>query len=159
MNMLQSIIRYLCLMYPHRGELSKARLTKMVYLADWKSAQRTGAQLTDIRWMFNHYGPYVEDVVEAARNDRYLRVVETANMYGTPKVIIQAVDDTPMPPLSDASIDVLDSVIRETAPLYFSNFITHVYNTYPVARADRYEYLDLAALAREQKTEGPPFPF
>jgi hypothetical protein len=35
---LKDIIAYYCKQYPHKAELSKARLTKMVYLADWKSA-------------------------------------------------------------------------------------------------------------------------
>lgn len=66
MNKLQKIIAYFCIRYPYKGELSKARLTKLVYLADWFSALIDDHQLTDIDWLFNHYGPYVDDVFEVA---------------------------------------------------------------------------------------------
>ena len=35
MAKLVDVVGYLCEHYPHKAELSKARLTKMVYLADW----------------------------------------------------------------------------------------------------------------------------
>jgi hypothetical protein len=53
MARLRDVVAYLCHEYPHKGELSKARLTKMVYLADWRSAIERGSQVTDIEWVFN----------------------------------------------------------------------------------------------------------
>ncbi len=50
MAALKDIIAYYCDRYPHKEELSKARLTKMVYLADWKSAIVHGKQISDIKW-------------------------------------------------------------------------------------------------------------
>ncbi|MEZ5578109.1 MAG: hypothetical protein R3F40_00950 [Candidatus Competibacteraceae bacterium] len=32
----------------------------MIYLADWFSSLADGKKLTDIEWLFNHYGPYVK---------------------------------------------------------------------------------------------------
>lgn len=155
MTKLQSIIRYICQNYPHKGELSKARLTKMVYLADWRSAQKNLTQLTPILWVFNHYGPYVEDVVEAASTDPGLSVIHTTNYYGTPKVLIQAKEDTPPPPLTREEKEILDNVIEETAPLIFNDFIKHVYDTYPIRIADRYEYLNLPELAHNEVNSHP----
>ncbi|MEZ5576726.1 MAG: DUF4065 domain-containing protein [Candidatus Competibacteraceae bacterium] len=60
MNRLQNIMAYFGIEYPHKFELSKARLTKMIYLADWFSSLADGKKLTDIEWLFNHYGPYVK---------------------------------------------------------------------------------------------------
>ncbi|MDQ6213305.1 Panacea domain-containing protein [Achromobacter insolitus] len=151
MTKLQAIIRYLCMNYPYKGELSNARVTKMVYLADWLHAQQRGEQLTDISWHFDHYGPFVTDVVEAAKMDRAMSVQYTTNMYGSPKVQLSYMGDP------GESIDltreerkVLDHVIEETAPLAFSSFINHVYDTYPIRTADRYSTLDLADLARQE---------
>ena len=55
MNNLENVIAYFCLHYPHKRELSKARLTKLVYLADWFSALIFRRQITNINWIFNHF--------------------------------------------------------------------------------------------------------
>lgn len=66
MDKLEAVIAYLCENYPHKSELSKARLTKLVYLADWKSCIESNKQISGIEWVFNHYGPYVDDIYNAA---------------------------------------------------------------------------------------------
>jgi len=63
------VIRYIINEYPHKDELSKARLNKMIYLADWKSAIDKGNLITDINWLFNHYGPYVKEIENLIAND------------------------------------------------------------------------------------------
>ena len=83
--MLRDVVAYLCSHYPHREELSKARLTKMVYLADWKSALQRGSQLTEIKWQFNHYGPYVDDVVNSVRNDPEFEIVQGGTFTANPR--------------------------------------------------------------------------
>jgi len=69
MSKLRDIVAYFCSNYVYKDELSKVRLTKMVYLVDWRSAITDGKQLTRIQWHFNHYGPYVEDVVASIKYD------------------------------------------------------------------------------------------
>ena len=64
MARIKNVTAYLCAKYPHKDELSKARVTKLVYLADWKSAQQNQKQLTKIDWYFHNYGPYVDAVVD-----------------------------------------------------------------------------------------------
>ena len=72
MNKIENIIKYLCKNYPHKNELSKARLTKLVYLADWFSALTKNKQMTNIEWVFNHYGPYVDEITSVAtRSDDF----------------------------------------------------------------------------------------
>jgi len=71
MSKLSTVLRFLCEKYPLKNELSNARLTKMVYLADWRSALMYGNQITDIEWYFDNFGPYVHDVVNTARTDDY----------------------------------------------------------------------------------------
>ena len=57
------IVKYIFDKYPKPEELSKPRLVKIVYLIDWKTAVETGDQCTNVEWYYNHYGPYVEDVI------------------------------------------------------------------------------------------------
>lgn len=153
MNRLQLIIAYFCIHYPHQGELSNARLTKLVYLADWFSALVDEVQLTPINWVFNHYGPYVNDVYNAATESANFNITNGMNTYGGNKVVIgyngEAVDDR----LSVRDKQILDAVIEKTERLYFNDFINYVYSTYPIAANDRYSTLDLIELAREYKNQ------
>ena len=48
MDNVKDIVAYICCKYPYSSELSNARLTKLVYLADWMSAVANDEQVTDI---------------------------------------------------------------------------------------------------------------
>lgn len=149
MSTLHDLVLYLCKHYPHKDELSKARVTKMVYLADWRSAITSGRQLTDLTWTFNHYGPYLDDVVEAAQSSEDFEVRSTTNMYGSRKEVIEARPSSSEPALSVEERAILDHVIEETRRLTFNDFIKLVYSTYPIVTQPRYQPLDLVALAGE----------
>jgi Protein of unknown function (DUF4065) len=146
---LRDIILYLCQNYPYKHELSKARLTKMVYLADWRSAITRGTTLTDIQWRYNHYGPYVNDISDVALADPDLDITRTTNAFGGNKGIISARPGAKLGRLADEEKDVLDHVIRETGPLYWNDFVRMIYSTYPVLTRPQYETLDLLELAKE----------
>jgi hypothetical protein len=64
MKDLLTLIIYIFKTYPKVEELSKPRLVKLIYLIDWKHAIDNGTQATNIQWYFNHYGPYVDDVID-----------------------------------------------------------------------------------------------
>lgn len=151
MNRLQNIVAYLCYNYPHKHELSKARLTKLVYLADWFSSLLDDDQMTDIRWIFNHYGPYVDDVVDSVKKSRGFSIVTQENPYGSTKYLVSYSGDHKKIDLSDRDEEILDAVINKTKSMYFNDFIDYVYSTYPVTSSDRYAALNLVALAREFK--------
>ncbi|MBB6135556.1 hypothetical protein HD842_003723 [Massilia aurea] len=146
---IDDILLYICLRYPRPQELSKARLTKMVYLADWNSCVRNGRQLTSINWYFNNFGPYVEDVVEAAKRSPMLDVMETENFYGDPKQVIRVRPDAILPRLDRPTQEILEYIIDETKGLYWSDFIRYVYATKPIAESTRYSKLDLEKFARQ----------
>ncbi len=148
---LRDAMVYLCKHYPHPDELSKGRLTKLVYLADWRSAIERGVQLTDIKWIFNHYGPYVHDIVDLARENQAFTVDLTQNAFGSSKEVIRASADAGYPTLTDEDKRVLDFVIDSTKTKYWGDFINLVYSTYPVVTQDRYSELDLVELAEEYK--------
>ncbi len=152
---LSDVLVYFCLRYPNKSELSKARLTKMVYLADWKSAIDHGRQLTDIRWQFNYYGPYVDDVIRIAKSDQRLLVTQTTNSYGEPKEVIAVQDGVSEPPLQTEDKAILDFVIDGTAPKSWSDFISLVYSTYPIITQLKFSELNLITLAQEYKEQKP----
>lgn len=149
MASLHDLMLYFCKHYPHKDELSKARLTKMVYLADWRSAITSRRQLTDLTWTFNHYGPYLDDVVQEAQRSGDFKVRTTTNLYGSLKEVIEASPNAAEPALSGEERAILDHVIAETNRLYFNDFIKLVYSTYPIVTQPRYQELDLVELAGE----------
>ncbi len=149
----RDVVAYICANYPHAQELSKARVTKMVYLADWKSALDHGRQITPIEWVFNHYGPYVEHVVDSIRADPAFEVVLTSNMYGKAKEVVRVRGEVRWPDLDAQDVAVLDHVIARTAPKYWDQFIKLVYSTYPILTRPRMAILDLVALAGEYREQ------
>lgn len=154
MEKMQSVLAYLCIHYPYKQELSKARITKLVYLADWFSAVFDGRQMTGVHWKFNHYGPYVQEVVDTAQISPYFRVEQDYNYYGSSKSVVSFVGDPVMIRLNDRERSILDAVITKTKDMYFNSFIDYVYSTYPVRANERYSSLDLVSLASKYKNAG-----
>lgn len=150
MSTTADVAAYICEHYPHPSELSKTRLTKLVYLADWESAKRSGKQLTNIKWFFHNYGPYVDDVIDAVQGDGRFNVVTARNFYGDSKMEIR---------LSGAKLEtdslgpdekkILDDVIETTSAMYWNSFIKHVYSTAPIEKSDRFSQLDLTQFANK----------
>ncbi len=153
MTKLQSVIAYFCKNYPHKGELSKARLTKLVYLTDWFSALVDGKKITNINWIFNHYGPYVDDVVSSATKSEGFTLSKEQTIYGSDKYLINFSGHLDEEELTAREREILDAVIDKTKSLYFNDFIDYVYSTYPVRSKNRYSELDLVGLAEDYKSE------
>lgn len=152
MNRLENIIAYLCKHYPHKNELSKARLTKLVYLGDWFSSLSQDKQMTDIKWLFNHYGPYVDDITTIARNSENFEIFETRTNLGGNKYLISLSNENVQIDLSYQEKEILNFVITKTQEMYFDEFIDYVYSTYPVKSEQRYNTLNLVDLATEYKS-------
>ena len=141
-------ITYLCAKYPYSDELSNARVTKMIYLADWRHTLDTGEQMTRIKWLFNHYGPWVPDVLNAARDHpETIRLLHSQTPFGTDKTLLEARPDARWPSLSRSDKAYLQQVVDSTKQLTFQGFLDLIYGTYPVRKTDRYDTLDLEALA------------
>jgi len=149
---LKDIIKYFCKNYPYKQELSKARLTKMVYLADWKKSLVSGKQMTNLQWKYNHYGPYIEEVINQIRNDDNFSVKKTTNFYGNFKEIISLISNKCSVELEDDDKKILDFIIEKTAPKSWSDFIKLVYSTYPIATMPKGSFLDLPELAKKYKS-------
>ena len=148
MAKLADVMTYFCLKYPHKDELSKARLTKMIYLADWRMALDSSRQITNLTWTFNHYGPYLEAIRDAALNNPALFDLKSeVNMYGSPKETIVLHPGVAVPNLTDNERKSLDHVIESTKSLNWNQFIKFVYSTYPIVTQPRYVPLDLVELA------------
>lgn len=152
MAKLQDILAYMLQRYPHSGDLSNARVTKMVYLADWRHVLEEGRQISSIRWYFDNYGPFVWDVLDTVNSNPFVfRAKETINAYGSHKTAISCIDASYAPQLDPSERHAIDHVIQATAPLGWQQFIGLVYSTHPIVRSERFTHLDLRKLATEYK--------
>ena len=148
---LHDLIRYIVKNYPHKEEISKARLNKLIYLIDWKSSLDNQEQISDIEWVFNHYGPYVNDIEARLLFDDRFKIEKTTNFYGSEKNIIKVVKDRDFAEPNEKQKRIIDLIIQLTKGMYWNEFINTVYSTYPIQHSQRGEKLDLVKLAREYK--------
>lgn len=153
MASLKDVIAYLLQNYPSKHELSNARVTKLVYLSDWRHCLKNERQITDIDWYFDNYGPFVWDIKETVDSHPELFiVVQTNNIYGSPKNLFELKDKHYHPVLNDDEKSALDHIIKVTKPLYWNDFIKLVYSTYPITSSDRYSKLNLSEKAVEYQS-------
>ena len=141
MNNISNIIKYICFFYPYPQDLSNARLTKLIYLTDWESVRKSGHQVTNIKWYFDNYGPFVHDVSEIANTDPEIEIIYTQTIYGTPKVMFRYLGQEPS--LEIYLKNIINLVIEKTKSMYWNEFIDYVYSTPPVLNSDRYTFLKL----------------
>ncbi|MFW2011373.1 Panacea domain-containing protein [Acinetobacter bereziniae] len=153
MNRLLNIIAYFCMEYPFSEDLSNSRLTKLVYLADWVSSLSDNRQMTNIVWLFNHYGPYVDDIKFAVMHSPNFSFHSDHNAFGSSKNVIRYHGRIEDIVLSVRDRQILDYVIEKTQGKYYNEFIDYVYSTYPVQSKNRYATLDLVDLAQEYKSQ------
>lgn len=143
------IIRYI--LKNHPTELTKGRLNKLVYLADWKAAIDIKEQISSIKWKFNHYGPYVDDIENLVyQDDRFIIKAQTT-IYGNDKYVINLLRDSGFNEPNAREKKILDFIIQITKNLSWSKFINAVYSTYPVKSSERGTFLDLVKLSEEYK--------
>lgn len=158
MAKLIDLMTYFCQHYPHPDDLSVGRLTKMVYLADWRSAITRSQQMTQIPWHFDHYGPYVRRIREVAEtNPEHFAIDSLNTRLGNPKKVVRLRAPRRSRVAEQAMTEdergILDHVIRTTQDLGWGDFIKLVYSTYPILMEPRYSSLDLVELAARYKAE------
>lgn len=148
MSTLKDVMIYIFQRYPRREELSNARFTKLIYLCDWKAAIQNGTSITGLRWRYNNYGPFSDDVIDLAGSDSEFSVNMERNNYGSPNQRIAFVGESESH-LSEAEKRVVDFVIDKTKNLDWEDFLGLVFSTYPIITRAKYAYLDLVGSAKE----------
>jgi len=149
MDTLKDITVYL-IAGTEKRELSNARVTKMVYLADWRNVILEGRQITTIEWYFDTYGPFVWDVNKIAEAHPDLFVTKiVAGVNGVKHRDIALRSSAYVAEVSDNTKTVLDHVLEATKSLKWDKFVKLVYSTYPIAKSEQHTTLDLVSLGSE----------
>ena len=141
-------IKYICSSYPKKDDLSKARLNKILYLADWKSAVDSGKTISDVNWIYNHYGPYVKEIKDALSQNSDFDIKATHNYYGQNKEIITLKNNSQIEDIEENNKKIIDEIINKTSDMRFNEFIDLVYSTYPVLTQPQGSHLKLKNLAK-----------
>lgn len=147
---LNDLIAYIVENYKFKDDLSKARLNKIIYLIDWKSSIDRAEQVTDIRWYFNHYGPYVNEIESILKTDSRFSIEKTRNYFGNEKNIVRVINNGFNPPREEEK-QIIDLVISITQDLSWNEFINAVYSTHPIKNSIKGSYLNLVSFAKEYK--------
>ena len=144
-NKLKDVLSYIVKNYPYSDDLTKTRTTKLVYLVDWEYTKKYGHQLTNIKWFFDHYGPYVSDVLDEADKDRTISIKKTKSNFGTVKYMVMPkfTKNDIVYSLTTDEIEIINDVIKKTKLLSWNQFIRYVYDTSPIKNSEKYEKLDL----------------
>jgi len=152
MAKLEDILIYILETYPHKDELSNARLTKLVYLSDWYNAIHNNQQISQINWYFDNYGPFVWDIYKEVKQNPRFRISYTLNFFGTEKKLIKLIN-TKTVDLAENEIKSINKIIKATEDLNYEKFINLVYSTYPILTTEKYNYLDLLNKAKHFNKE------
>lgn len=144
-NKLKDVLSYIVKNYPYSDDLTKTRTTKLVYLVDWEYIKKYDHQLTNIEWFFDHYGPYVSDVLDEADKNRTISIKKTKSNFGTVKYMVMPkfTKNDIVYNLTADEIEVINDVIEKTKLLSWNQFIRYVYDTSPIKNSEKYEKLDL----------------
>ncbi|MDU7411272.1 MAG: Panacea domain-containing protein [Anaerococcus sp.] len=143
---LRNVLLYIVKNYPYGDDLTKTRITKLVYLIDWEYTKKYGKQMTEISWYFDHYGPYVSDVLDEADEDKTVSIQSTLSNFGTIKYIVRPKYDKELIHYEDldvSEIEVINKVFENTKMLSWNQFINYVYDTPPIKESRKYSNLDL----------------
>jgi hypothetical protein len=153
---LRDALAYICGRYCDGLSLSVSRLTKILYLADWRSCITRGQQATPIQWKLNDSGPFCTELQALLRFDRAFEVVTTRSILKGKSERVVLVSDFGWKSLSREDREVLDFVLKTSREKYLSEFQRLIDSTYPVYKGARSgDSLDLAALAFEYGRRQP----
>jgi hypothetical protein len=144
---LRDVVAYLCTRYPHKQELSKGRLAKMVYLGELWSAMSKGRRLTDRTWELRRRGPFLKDIEEFPSKEPCFKVIKAASIFGDPMDLVTLQGDVDCPTLTQDDIRILDRVIKESAPKEWEELCWFVSSTYASVCQTSPARLDLAFCA------------
>ena len=145
MNNIKDILHYILNEYPNSRDLTKTRLTKLFYLIDWEYTKKYQEQITDIGWYYDHYGPYVSDVLDVADDDKEVKIDETISAFGGVKYVIKPKEDKVLEyNLTPNTIEIIDQVIENTSELSWNDFIKNVYETAPIKNSYNYVFFNFS---------------
>ncbi len=137
------------------AQISTIRLVKMLYLVDLEYFIRHKKTLTEIDWVFYHYGPYFfefGDVLRSASIDLNAEEVLTSSGRG---YTYRVLEDQDISRLVDfATEQQINRTIKKWALEDTRDLLGFVYNTPPIKKGQRGNPIDFnLALEKQEPTQ------
>lgn len=156
MNTVDDIVGYICKNFPRNEELSKGRITKLIFLSDWLMCLTAARQISPIVWYVNQYGPFTEDIDNLLAANPLFTLKETDNYYGGNKKFFFLKDANEFQDhLSEDDHKILLNVINKTQDLSWDKFRKIILNSYPLSNTENtnYQQINLVSLAENYRKE------
>jgi hypothetical protein len=140
-------IAYICMNY--KNDLSKSRLNKILYLADWIGCLNKNNSVTNASWKYNNNGPIAPDIIKLISENSIFQIEKTEDKYGKAKEVIKINEGYPQIISEDWEIETLNRSIKLASDLTFSEFLSVVFSSYPLMSQSKGSDLDLLFLAKK----------
>ncbi|NMB57613.1 MAG: SocA family protein [Chloroflexi bacterium] len=153
MDKTKSAIGYILNSYPKSEKFSISRLTKMLYLCDWKSALQFDNQISEITWEISYSGPFSRDIEDILFNDDVF-IIFKGNLPDCGEVhFVKLRRPVATEVLNPNDKRVIDFVAKVTSELKWDKFLEVVYSTFPILNEERYKKINLIELAKLYKSK------
>ncbi len=149
---LRELITYLVVKLDDaQAEIGKTRLVKFLYLADVEFFRRRRARLTDLEWIFFHYGPYAFAIDTALQELGFDIPSEDVSIAGGRRAIVfrptaharRGIEDR----IPGSERRVIDRVLYQWQYEELNAILNHVYfYTEPMKNAKRGDLLDFGTI-------------
>ena len=137
------------------GSVSKTALVKLVYLIDLEHYRRYGERVTDVNWIFHHYGPYERELDRAISSNPYVVMDGDRRGYsfrtteGDWRNIHRRFNDE----FNRATVLTANKVIEQWGMQPLNVILDYVYfETEPMQNVERGDSLDFSSVARIDRT-------
>jgi uncharacterized protein YwgA len=145
------------------GKITKTQLVKLMYLTDLESVRFTGSQASDIRWKFHHYGPYDENLDNRLKHLEKggTITVQQKNKKDHPDDIYFLYRHTGKEisyEFEPTKKQIVDTILDQYGSFTLDALLKYVYDTEPVRKTKRGEYLDLKKFLNDEKVVAPSDP-
>lgn len=129
-----------------RVPLTRTKLVKFLYLADWISCQKRHKPVTGVQYRSYYYGPYAPEILEAAEEQpHYILSERQFRSDGAPYYVYAPTGVKPK--VSTLTADdraVIDGVLREYGAMSLKTLLRTVYQTPPFQKAEMLQPIDLS---------------
>jgi uncharacterized phage-associated protein len=136
-----------CFQERQRAPLTRTKLVKYLYLADYTSCQQWKKPVTGLQYKSYYYGPYAPEILQAAESqphyilyERYLRT-DGAPYFAYRPTGAKPKYDT----LSDEDRQTINHVLEKYGALSLKELLRTVYQTPPFQKAEMLQPIDLSS--------------
>ena len=142
-----------CFILENSGKMpvSRSRLIKTIYLADWRAAIVQGSQITNADWVLSECGPYSPEIRQELTDNTTNFEIEACEIHDRMMNVVKLKKLTGLRSFGQKD-EVVTSFLRKKAlRLDWGHFNQLVNSTFPVRVSLVGDKLDLADMAQKYK--------